>query len=263
MPQQIYFFEKNKADITNTDVVITASQADEFTAFMQNRDNNSAWITTGSQDSDNTNFVIDFGSERDITDIILIKNNFKDYTIQYWNGAAYVDFSTAINVTSNSTETVRHTFDSVNTLMVKVIITATFVVDDEKRLFQFIVTDLIGQLDGWPVIKPVDSKNRIRNKMLSGKKRIIENSGGFRCSLSVKNWGSDADLTIIESLYDSIEGFLLWLSGGDETQFRSNRIGYRKEDLFLMKASNEYSPAYVTGIYTAGLKIKIDLEEIA
>lgn len=263
MSSQIIFFEKNKLDQTFSNVTVTASQGDDFTTFMRNRNNFTAWVTSGSQDSDNTNIECVFDSDVQLTDIILVKHNFDSYTIQYWNGSSYTDFSTAINVSGNTSETTQHNFTQVTTTQIKLIITGTMTPDDDKFLFQFIATDRIGQLEGWPIINPIDDKNRIVSKMLSGKKRIVENIGGLRCSLTVRNWSSDADLLIVEQLYNSKEGFLVWLGGGQESQFTAIRVGYRLEDIYLMKTSNEYNPAYVSGIYTSGVKMKINLEEIA
>ena len=71
-----------------------------------------------------------------------------------------------------------------------------------------------------------------------------------------------SDLTIIENLFASNDGFLVWLCGGDEDQFRSERIGYRLEDIYLMKCINEWKPVHYKGLYQAGMKVDLDLREI-
>lgn len=261
--QQIMFFEKNKADISNTGVTLTASQGNDFIEYVRNRSNKSAWMTSDSVDSDNTTIEIDFVDERTITDIILVKHNFKSYTIQYWDGAAYQDFSTAIAETTNTAVTTHHVFNSVSTLKILLTITGTMTPDEDKYLYQFIVTENIGQLQGWPVIKkPMHNKNRKNLKMLSGKSKIIQNVGAFECQLSVEIWKIDADLTVIESIYEQPEGFLIWLCGGDEDQFSTIREGYRLEDIYLMKCDNEYTPQYYKGLYKSGLQIEIQMKEI-
>jgi hypothetical protein len=141
-------------------------------------------------------------------------------------------------------------------------LTVRLVADADKYLFQFISTTQIGQLQGWPVIKsPTVSRNRKTNKMLSGKILVKENIGAFTTSLTVKILSIDNDLTIIESMYASNEGFLVWLCGGDESQFKNERIGYRLEDIYLMKCTNEWRPEWSDGLYTSGMKINIQLKE--
>jgi hypothetical protein len=263
MSQQIIFFNKNKADYSNANVTATASQGSDYASYVLNRSNQSAWVTTGSVDSDNTTLTIDFVDERALTDILLVKHNFKAYTVKYWDGATYVDFPTVISETNNSTETTHHTFASTSTTKVQITITGTMTADEDKYLFQFIATTQLGQLSSWPVIKsPEVSRNRKVLKMLSGKALVKESIGFFRCKLEIKILSTDADLTIIENLFSANEGFLVWICGGDEDQFRSERIGYRLEDIHLMKCVNEWKPELYKGLYQAGMKISLDLNEV-
>ena len=263
MSYQIRFFEKNKADFSDAAVVATASQGVGFETFALNRSNLSAWVTNSSVDADNTTFTIDFGDLHYIDSVLLVKHNFKAYTVKYWDGSAYQDFSTAINVSGNSDETKFHQFTAVNTTKVQLTITGTMTANQDKFLYQFIVTKQIGQFNGWPVIKnPIVSRNRQFSKMLSGKQSVREMIGAFSCTLSVKTLSNSADLDIIESLYLSNEGFLLWLCGGSESQFSSSRIGYRMEDLYLMKCHNEYKPEFYNGLYKAGIVTTVDLVEV-
>lgn len=262
MASQIMFFEKNKIDIDNIDVIITASQADEFTDFFRNRSNNSAWLTTGSVDADNTQIDIDLVDEQEINYILLLKHNFKAYTIQYWNGSAYVDFSTPINETTNTNESTFHSFDEVTLSKIRLIIQGTIIPNDEKFLYQLILTDLIGKFEGWPVLNPTLSRNKRVSTLLSGKRTVKEKTGAFSSQVNVNNLKSDADVSIIEGLYDANEGFLFWPCGGDETQFSSVRRGYRLEDIYLCKTSNEWNPAFANGLYTTGIVVKMSLVEV-
>jgi len=262
MAEQIIFFNKNQADISDESVVATASQGDDYTDYALNRKNDSAWITTGSVDSDNTYFEIDYVDEKTITDILLIKHNFKAFTIQYYDGS-YKDFSTPINETNNTDDSTHFTFNSVSTTKIKLIVTGTQTADQDKYLYQFISTTQIGQLNAYPEIKqPTLSRNRKKQKMLSGKLNILESVGAFSTTLKVKVLSSDADLTIIENLYSANEGFLVWLCGGDESQFKNERMGYRMEDIYLMKCVDEWTPEYYKGMYQRGMKIDIKLGEV-
>lgn len=262
MSYQIRFFEKSRSDLEYSIVSATASQGSTYASYALNRSNRNAWITSGSVDADNTTWTVSWTVGQTISEILLVKHNFKAFTIKYWNGSAYVAFSTPISQTVCTEETSWYSFNEVETTSIQITITGTQVVDDEKRLYQFICTNLIGQFNAWPVIdKPMVSKYRQTNAMLSGKSNVYENAGKFSCSLVIEALTDDDDLAIIESLYDSHEGFLVWLCGGSETQFKTIRQGYRLEDIFLMKCSNEYSPLYRDGLYKTGIKIQMDLEE--
>jgi len=263
MSYQIKFFNKSWSDFETPSVVATASEGQTYAYLPFNRSNLNAWQTTGSADANNTTYVVDFGTTRSVHSLILLIHNFKAFTVKYWNGTTYVDFSTPIAETANTASSSFYSFTSVDTNKIKITITACMVVDDDKFLFQFIATTLIGQLAGWPIISKHNvSKNRVINQMLSGKSVVFENTGFFSCNLSVERWTSNADLTIVEALYNSTEGFLVSLCGGSETQFKTTRQGYRKQDLFLMKCTNEYSADYYSGIYNSGVNISIDLMEV-
>jgi len=262
MPKQIVFFEKNKLDIESTDVIVTATQANDYTDFFRNRSNNSAWVTTDSVDSDNTQIDIDFVDEQDLNHILLLKHNFKAYTIQYWNGSTYVDFSTPINETTNSSESTYHVFNDVSTSMLRLIIQGTITPDDDKFLYQFIATDIIGRFEGWPVLNPTLSRNRRTSRLLSGKQAVKEKIGAYSSRVTVSNLRDDNDLTIIEGLFAANEGFLFWPCGGDEDQFSSRRLGYRLEDIYLCKTSNEWNPAFASGIYQTGIVVNMNLVEV-
>lgn len=263
MAEQIRFFEKSKCDISEDNVTASATQGDDYVLQILNRSNNSAWITTGSVDADNTTIEVDMTDERNISEIFLLKHNFRSFTVKYWNGSAWTAFSPAIAPTTNTAENNHYSVTEVSTSKIQIVILGTQTANDDKFLYQFVATNEIGQLAGWPVIdNVVHGTNLKKSTLLSGKNYVTRNVGGFSCTLSVKGWNNDADLSIIESLYDSVDGFLVWLCGGDEDQFSSVRRGYRMEDLFLMKCMDDYNPDFSKGLYQSGLEIKIKLGEV-
>ncbi|MCA9313158.1 discoidin domain-containing protein [Candidatus Saccharibacteria bacterium] len=269
MAAQVKFYKKNTIDIDNENVTITITDAtatnngQDFVDFMRNRNNSSRWQTTGSNDAANTQIDIDFGEERDIDRIILVLHNFDSYTIQYYNGSTYTDFSTAINVSSGTATTTEHSFNSVTTQLIRIIITATQVTDDDKDLAQLIITESIGQLTGWPQIKkPEYSFNKSEVKMLSGKSFISRQRGNFSMSMSVVNYNVDADIAIFEEIYQSIFGVLVWANAGDNTQFARNNLGFREQDIFLMLPTDEYRPEHYKYCYQLGIKFDIKFTEV-
>ena len=98
--------------------------------------------------------------------------------------------------------------------------------------------------------------------MISGKTHIIETAGFFKASLSLSTWKPSGDLDILEKIFFRREGVLVWLSGGDEDQYSSKRMGYKKEDIYLVRPTNEYQPEWSSNLYKSGLNIKMDLAEV-
>lgn len=268
MSSQIIFFEKNKFDIDNESASITVTDAvaynngSDFLNRLRNRDNRSAWMTTDSTDAANTQLDIDLGEDEFITDIILIKHNFKSYTIQYWNGSSYINFSTVIAPTNDTNSTTHYNFNKIETDKIRIIITGTQVADEDKELFQLIITDRIAQLEGWPEISGVefDTSKRV-TKMLSGKINMVESYEAFSFNLSLPVHSGAADNAVFKNLYERRAGFLVWLSGGDEAQFKALTKGYRLEDIYLVRPTNDFSAELYKGLYKSGVKVNLQFKE--
>ncbi len=260
---QIIFFKKNKADFSDSTVVASASQGSAYAQATLDRRNDTGWMTTGSVDADNTTFTVDMINLHFVTDLILVKHNFKSFTAKWWDGAAYQDFTPAIAPTTNTDSVSRFSFAIIQTTKIQITILGTQVANADKSLRQFIATEVIGQLAGWPIIANAtqDKAKRI-TKMLSGKTLVSENVGGFSVDLSVSVWRSDADLTIVETLYGSSNGFLVWLCGGVQTQFSSVRQGYSLVDFFLMKCQDNLISDWSEGLYQSGMGMALALTEV-
>ena len=97
--------------------------------------------------------------------------------------------------------------------------------------------------------------------MMSGKALVNEGIGATEFELSFKVHKEDADLELIEAMYTNKQGFLVWLSGGNETQFSTQRIGYRKKDLYFMRTMDDYSDDFYKSVYSAGTVIRVKLRE--
>jgi hypothetical protein len=263
MAGQIIFFEKNKADFSNQDVVATATEGNDFIRNVLNRNNLTAWITTNSVDANDTTVTLDMADTKTVSDILLLKHNFKSFNIKYWDGATYQDFTPAINESTNTLDSNYFEVTPVSTSRVQLIIHGTQTADTDKVLYQFIVTEKLGRLEGWPLIKsPTLSRNRQKTVMLSGKTSVMENIGSYSVVLKFTSFSSEFDLSIIEALYSKIDGFLFWPCGGVESQFRTIREGYRMEDIYLMKPTDEYSPEYDKGLYKSGMSLDVKLTEV-
>jgi hypothetical protein len=268
MSSQIRFFKKNIIDLSDVNASITvtdsiaANNGQDFVNYLRNRKNSSAWVTTGSTDAALTELEVLMSSKDDLDSIIMVKHNFKAYTIQYWNGVAWTDFSTPISETTNTFETTFHTFTAVQTEKIKIIIQGTMVADADKIMRQLIVTELLGKFNGWPIVKnPKISTNKKKNVMLSGKINLVETIENFSTKLEAKILKDSDDLDLVENIYFRREGVLIWINSNDDDQFSSVRLGYRKEDIYLVRPIDDYSPEFFQGLYQTGIKFKMTLQE--
>jgi hypothetical protein len=265
---QIKIFEKNYIDIDNTNTTITVtdsvatSSGQSIVNYIRNRNNTSAWLTTDSTDAANTEVLINMADTEYVDTIILIGHNFKAFTIQYLD-TTWKDFSTAIAETTNTDATTEFTFTGVYTSQIKIIITGCQVVDADKQLKQLIITKLHRQLEAYPTInRPTHARNRSVSKMISGKNNYVSQVGGFSMELRLKYWSNVTDLAAVEQMYLKRISYLIWPCGGNETQFATRIAGYRKEDIYLMRPSNDYSPAWFSSLYNTGLDLSIPLVEV-
>lgn len=263
MSGQIIFFDKNKADLDAPNGVATASEGAGYEDLARNRSNDTAWWTSGSTDASNTTYTMDMVDMFSVDSILLINHNFKSYTLKYWDGAAYQDFSTVISPTTNAATSTYHTFTAVDTTKIQLTILGTVAANADKYLSQFIITKKVAQLNGWPQIKaPTHDKNITTNRLVSGKSNVTQNLIGFNVDLEVVTLSDSADLAAIDQLYFSGNSFLVWLCGGSETQFKYAARGMRLQDIYLMQCINKWTPEPYHGLYGIGYKTQIKLSEV-
>lgn len=270
MSQQILWFEKSKIDLEQTSVSITVTDSvatnngQSFVDFMRDRKNYTAWMTTDSTDAALTQLDIALVDPVAITDILLVGHNLKNYTIQYKIGAgAYTDFSTVINPTNDTNDTTAYNFTEVSPTDIRIIINGTQTADADKIIKQLIITNRLGQFTGFPEIKnlEIDTSKRT-TKMISGKVRVVETLEAFSCTLNVGAWNIQADLDLVKTIYEKREGVLMWLNANDADQFGLDLKGYRKQDIFLVRPTDELRHDFVRGIYTNPVKMNMRFAEV-
>lgn len=261
-------FKKSVIDLDQTNVTITVTDSiaidtgETIADLVRDRKNTTGWATTDSDDTANTLFQVLFGDLFDIDSVFLIGNNFKDYDLEFFNGTVWAAVIPAVTGNSNSVQF--HSFAKLFDVEgIRVRINATFEVDADKFLNQLIVTEKLGQFNQFPILEHESSNNRKRIKLVSGKSKIIQNSGSVAINIKHNNQIDDNDLNLVEIMFSSFSGFLFWASGGDESQFRTQRIGFRNQDIFLMAPINEYNnPWGRDGRYCAGTDYEVKLVEV-
>jgi len=265
---KITLYKKNRIHIDSTVPVITVTDAIAFDTgqsivnFIRDGSNNTAWVTTDSTDAANTQLDVDMTDERDI-DRIIMMHNFEDFTIQYWNGVSFVDFSNIINQAGVAVGTQYFSFDQVTTSRIRLIITkCQGGADIDKKLRQFILTEDIGILVGEPNISKLRiNKVRRNTRMVSGKFNRVKRSGATEATLELMPTTNANDVSLFQTIFDSDDGILFSFIGGDETGHLDLQ-GFRLEDVYLMGALNDLDSAYNEGFFTHGKGFVLELGEV-
>ena len=273
MGQNPKVFKRSHADIASSNVNLTATDSvatntgQSFVDKVRNRNNFTGWGTTGSNDAAGTTLEADFIDEVAIDTIILTGHNFKNYQIEKWNGSSYVAFSEPISEITYSSNFSAHEFSSTETTSrIRITIDETQVANSDKFLSQLLVLEKLesGQFIHPPLIRRFELSTEKKTKQsLSGKAYIREQVGSVSYDLDFRIVQNDADLTLLEAMhFKAFNGFVFWPGGGSADQFRYNRIGYRLEDIFLMKVSSEWDPVFEKFIYANGMNIRSRLVEV-
>lgn len=266
------FFKKNWSDIDYDLTSFVASSGDDSKDFVRDRRTYTKWQSVGSDDLTTETLEIEFSTARDIDRLCLVKNNFKDFNVQYWTGAAYTDFAdvvtkegtqASVTETANTKETNYYEFTQVSTTKIKLSVTETQTVDAEKYLYQFIMTEEIGTFTGYPQYAPTFNYNQNIKRTINGKQKVSLLNETFGCSLSFSNYTNSDDHAIIHTLWNDQQEFLIYPCGADESQFRYDIRGNRLEDIYLVWFSSTYNPQYLNTIYQLPLNYMINLVEVA
>lgn len=266
------FYERSVVDLSlKTLVTITVTDATATDAgndsvdYLRDRSNDSGWGTVGSNDAALTQMDIDFGDLQIFTHLFFFLHNWKSYTVQYWNGSTYVDFSTPIAPTTNTEPDSIHEFQAVECSKIRIIINGTMVADEDKFCAQILVCRKIGEFQ---TIKPWFKDFRLgKNKkvltVLSGKAIVTRNVGAARASIDKGNVVSDVDLDLIQLLHDYVGGFLVHPGGGSTAEFRNLYAprGWRKRDIYLMDIASELPAGWDEGRFARGINHSIELVE--
>lgn len=260
----IKFIEISHLDINNENAVVTVSSGSSLRNRMRDRRYTTQWSSNGSDDSTTETIEVDFGVAVDVDFIQLLNFNWKAFTIKYDVAGTPTDFSVPIAETVNAevNSLIYDGFTPVSTQKIYIEIDSTIVADAEKVIGELLISKVLGELVGYPGIKPTISRNKIVKTMLRGKKRIVDADTTIGYSLSFKTYPNTADMQLMETLFNRRNPFHVLISGGDESQFTDPRMGYRDRDIRLMSVSSTYSPTYYKNLYYSGVDFTFDLVEV-
>lgn len=269
MSEQIKILNLPTSDISNPNFEINIYDAvasdtgQAIVDYMRNRNLTSAWATTGSSDIGMTRIECVSGDAFNVTDIMLVGHNFKAFAIEYFDGMVWILLQF---YTHNADDFTHLSIDSIETTGIRIIVYETMTANEDKIMVRLVITNKIesGQFVSWPIIdKPTQQIIRKESKMLSGKSFISESAGAFSVKLKWDGGiNNQNDIDIIERMFLYRRPFMIWLSGGDETQFRFTMIGYRRQDLYIMKCKKDYTNGYYKGMYGKIVPQTIELIEV-
>jgi hypothetical protein len=117
---------------------ITVLSGDTSKQYLYDRNFTTKWQSVGSTDATTETIEIVWGAAKTFDRICLIGHNLKSFTIQYWNGAAYVDFSTPISETVNALTNSFFSFNAVSATQLKLSATVAQTTDAQKYIAQFL-----------------------------------------------------------------------------------------------------------------------------
>lgn len=261
MAKQISFFEKNLLDLDNQAATVTATLGDEFAKFIRTRTLKNAWLTTDSVDADEPYLDIDLGAPYQIDTFIFVDFNFKSYKIELYDSETGI-WTEIYSKADETKETVELTFAEFYGQRFKITVLGTQTPDSDKQLNRLLITKKLGSFSYWPRIdSPVIDKGKSARTALSGKRSVLQTVGAFACKLTLENWRNSADLALIESLYNQVQGFQVWLGSGDQDQFFYAAESYRNKDIYLMSFANSFAPKLKDGLYVNGYDLTLDLVE--
>jgi len=268
------FYERSKC-LFEDGTLITASSGDPAAPRCLDRNPVNYWRSSGSDDATTETLEITFTEEMTFNRIFLIDHNFKAYNIQYWNGAAYVDFTSVVGLDGSlgvlaesaySKDTSYYEFASVTSTKIQLEIDTTQVVDAEKYLNQLVVTTELGTLVGYPEIRDTELSRNIRNeKMLSGRTLSIKSDESMKVKFDFRNYPASLsnDIDLIFRLHDLDATFMLWICGGryGSNYFRKQLRGYRLRDLIPVELTQSLKPIYSDNVYVNTVNFSASFEE--
>lgn len=268
----VKFFTKSKT-LFSEGCNASASSNTEAAKYILSLNNYTEWKSLGSNDTIDEEILIELSELKSISRIILTDMNFKDFLIQYFDGADFVDFTNVISangisrakleILDNEKSAEYFEFDEVDTTQIKLIIRKTIVPNEEKYLCKFIATSEIGTLKGFPRVDNQINSNEVESKTMSG---FIYSSKGFQTAqikINFKTHPYGEDISLIEYLFSIDESFLIYPCGGrfGDKYFKMNQFTWKLGDIYNVKTSGNLDADWEKGVYLLGANKNITFKE--
>ena len=264
----IKFFEKSRC-LLKDGAAVAASTGDAAADYALSMNRNLRWDSVGSDDTTAETLTITFDSVT-VDRLLIVDHNLKDFSVTYGSGAS--SFSNVEGIdgalgggiveTAFAQDTAYYEFDSVTTDQLNITATKTQTADQEKYITLIALTAEIGTFTGYPVALPKTTANEKRAVTENGKFITQKGSESFSCELEV-GYSEAADVTILNTLYESQEPFLMWLCGGKygSSNFAVTQKGWRLKDVYQMQTYDVFETAFENNIYVGSALTGLKLAE--
>jgi hypothetical protein len=264
---------------------IACSSNDDDKGNFFDLDSDTFWASIGSDDTTTETIDFDFGGNIDITRIHLKEMNWKEFKIEYWDGASWADITildsclsstygkgvygnieydnTTIDFEHNNMTSRYFEFD-ITTDKIRISITKTIVADEEKQINEIYlgveVGTFLADLTSSPnsyTPQPVTNNSIMLTKSNSGTIRI--NRGRkYKGTFRLRQLWNDADRTLIQDMY-LLGSFVIFPSGGE--RFYED-WGFTIDDFYHVVWDGDFSNPFAVGRdKLMGIDIAFDLLE--
>ena len=230
-----------------------------FSSYLYDNRRQFKLTSIGSNDATPEVWIIDFGVSTTIDRIYIDNHNIKSGDLKYWDGAAYVDFSSAISWSANAEATNYYEFNSVSTAKIRLTMNTTMVVDAQKfvgELRAFVETGTVS-------VNPASNDFEIAEK---SQINYVSDGGSIRVSFGEKyhadimfSDANAADMTLFRTLKDSDDPFYFFPCGGITTY---DQEGFRLRDMYLCNWINSFKPSLKSDLLGIGTSIRMELAEV-
>lgn len=226
------------------------------------------WDSVGSDDSTTETLTVTFPSSTTFNRLLLVGMNAKDFRVfydtstEFSNVVSLDDAPGTINIADWDEDTAYFEFDEVTADNIKVELYNTQVADVEKFVEQIIVTSEIGTLEGYPRVRAsIDSNEQVARTQ--NNKRITQKSFETFDAKLTMSYTSQSDLTVLNTLFEKLEPFLVWLCGGryGSQYFSAVQKNWRLKDVYQVQASGKKKTDWDSNTYVNAPETNLDLYE--
>jgi hypothetical protein len=256
------FFDTNWL-FNRLDGTITASSGSPEFAFDE--DNQFAWNSAGQGTDGDVITITRTLTQLQPIDAIFIKNtNINNITIEVDVGAGLVPLSNFTLIKSLDGINYYYSLDSQITIQeIKITGSNTITPNQQKTIGQILSFRELGQIKNINSIDPKLKKIQKVNKLISGKKDIINKGREFdSISLGFKTHYRADDNAIIQTILDRDDSFWLWINDNSEDVQVMALDPFRFGDIQKVAVMRDYKVKYTKNLFFSGMDLKLKLTEV-
>ncbi|MBF0300829.1 MAG: hypothetical protein HQK51_19120 [Oligoflexia bacterium] len=237
-------------------------------------DKKKVWRSLGSANGKKEEIQIFFKEAITFDRLFLINHNWSDFKIYFTvneqevilqNVTTINNIKCSLDISNYEHSTAYFEFDSIVVTALRIEIFKTKGDDKEKHLGHIVLTNQLGELEGYPVLETEFDSGIIKQCMLSRRYRIYRKDDIFQAKLHFKNYPSkfQRDLKLIYQI-NSLSSFYLWACGGRiGKEFYSFPLrGYKAEDLFKCMVSADVTESFSSNIFVNNVNISLAISEV-